>query len=99
VARPAPGPDRFNYLNPVPLREWYERWVAPMADADSAALLALRRTLENGEHVMPVATEPVRTDWFPHTHGGDRVRAVVLEPQVGGQTYEDWGDGRGHLYG
>jgi DNA-binding transcriptional ArsR family regulator/uncharacterized protein YndB with AHSA1/START domain len=118
------GRDRFNYLNPVPLREWYERWVAPMADADAAALLALRRTLETGEHVMPVATEPVRTvrlayelrirasaqrvfevmtrqslDWFPHTYGEDRVQRVVLEPRVGGQHYEDWGDGRGHLYG
>jgi len=23
----------------------------------------------------------------------------VLEPRVGGQHYEDWGDGSGHLYG
>jgi DNA-binding transcriptional ArsR family regulator len=118
------GRDRFNHLNPVPLREWYERWVPPMADTDAAALLALRRNLETGDHVMPVATEPVRTvrlayelrirasaqrvfevmtrqslDWFPHTYGGDRVQRVVLEPRVGGQHYEDWGDGRGHLYG
>ena len=128
------GRDRFNYLNPVPLREWYERWVQPMAGADSAALLALRRTAENGEHAMSdvtepgavisAGTEPIRTvrlayelrirasaqrtfevmtqrsqDWFPHTYGGDRVRRVVLEPRVGGQHYEDWGDGRGHLYG
>src|ERR1700692_947330 len=26
------GRDRVNHLNPVPLREWYERWVQPMAD-------------------------------------------------------------------
>ena len=121
------GRDRFNHLNPVPLREWYERWVQPMADADSARLLALKRTVETaqtGEHAMPVATEPVRTvrlayelrihapaqrvfevmtrqtlDWFPHTYGGDRVHRVVLEPQLGGRVYEDWGDDRGHLYG
>ncbi len=118
------GRDRYNHLNPVPLREWYERWVQPMADADSAGLLSLRRTVETGEHAMPVVTEPVRTvrlayelrihapaqrvfevmtrqslDWFPHTYGGDRVRRVVLEPRVGGQHYEDWGDDRGHLYG
>lgn len=138
------GRDRFNYLNPVPLREWYERWVQPMADADSAGLLALRRVTETGEHAMPdvtesgsrpavaaesgavasAGTEPIRTvrlayelriratarrtfevmtqrslDWFPHSYGGDKVRAVVLEPRVGGQHYEDWGDGRGHLYG
>jgi DNA-binding transcriptional ArsR family regulator len=127
------GRDRFNHLNPVPLREWYERWVQPMADADAAALLALRRTAETGDDAMPttatpaatpLAAEPARTvrlayelrirataqrtfevmtrqslDWFPHTYGGDRVRAVVLEPEVGGRHYEDWGAGRGHLYG
>jgi DNA-binding transcriptional ArsR family regulator len=118
------GRDRFNYLNPVPLREWYERWVQPMADADAAALLKLKRTIETGGNAMPISTEPVRTvrlgyelrirasaqrtfevmtrqslDWFPHTYGGDRVRAVVLEPRVGGRHYEDWGDDQGHLYG
>jgi DNA-binding transcriptional ArsR family regulator len=123
------GRDRFNYLNPVPLREWYERWVQPMADADAAALLKLKRTAETGDDVMtmatqPTATEPVRSvrlayelrirataqrtfevmtrqpmDWFPHTFGGDRVRAVVLEPRVGGRHYEDWGGEQGHLYG
>jgi hypothetical protein len=38
-------------------------------------------------------------DWFPHTYGGDRVQRVLIEPRVGGQHYEDWGDERGHLYG
>src|SRR5215469_10585294 len=55
------GRDRFNHINPVPLRQWYERWVQPMADADAAALLQLKRTVETGEHTMPIATEPVRT--------------------------------------
>src|ERR1700733_7322559 len=55
------GRDRFNYLNPVPLREWYERWVQPLADADAAALLALKRSVETGEEAMSVATESVRT--------------------------------------
>ena len=40
------GRDRFNYLNPVPLREWYERWVLPMADTGAASLLALKRAAE-----------------------------------------------------
>jgi DNA-binding transcriptional ArsR family regulator len=118
------GRDRLNYLNPVPLREWYERWVTPLAGADAAALLALKRAVETGGDAMPIATEPVRTvrlayelrirasaqrtfevmtrqslDWFPHTHGAERVRAVVLEPRVGGRHYEDWGGEQGHLYG
>jgi DNA-binding transcriptional ArsR family regulator/uncharacterized protein YndB with AHSA1/START domain len=137
------GRDRINHLNPIPLREWYERWVQPMADTGAAGLLALKRSLESGEPVMvepdqvtqpppadqdtaePAdAGERVRTvrlafelriaasaertfevltrrslEWFPHTYGEDRVRRIVLEPRVGGRHYEDWGDGRGHLYG
>jgi hypothetical protein len=38
-------------------------------------------------------------EWFPHTYGGDKVRAVVVEPHIGGRLYEDWGEGHGHLYG
>ena len=138
------GRDRVNHLNPVPLREWYERWVQPMADTGAASLLALKRVAETtaettagtapgtasgtapetGESVMSESVEQIRTvrlafelrieasaqrtfevmtqqslDWFPVTYGEDRVRRVVLEPRVGGQHYEDWGDGRGHLYG
>src|SRR5215831_20229866 len=118
------GRDRVNHLNPVPLREWYERWVQPMADTGAASLLALKRATETGESVMSEPADQIRTvrlafelrieasaqrtfevmtqqslDWFPVTYGEDRVRRVVLEPRVGGQHYEDWGDGRGHLYG
>jgi DNA-binding transcriptional ArsR family regulator/uncharacterized protein YndB with AHSA1/START domain len=118
------GRDRLNYLNPVPLREWYERWVQPMAGTGAASLLALKRAAETKGPAMTAATDQIRTvqlafelrisapegrvfevmtqrsqDWFPHSYGGDRVRAIVLEPRVGGQHYEDWGDGRGHLYG
>jgi DNA-binding transcriptional ArsR family regulator len=126
------GRDRVNHLNPVPLREWYERWVQPMADTGAASLLALKRAAETtagtapetGEPVMSELIDQIRTvrlafelrieasaqrtfevmtqqslDWFPVTYGEDRVRRVVLEPRVGGQHYEDWGDGRGHLYG
>jgi hypothetical protein len=41
---------------------------------------------------------PERGRIFPRD-SGDKVRRVVLEPRVGGQHYEDWGDGSGHLYG
>jgi len=49
--------------------------------------------------IQPQAMTQQVLDWFPHTCGGDRVRRVVLEPRVGGQHYEDWGEDRGHLYG
>jgi len=38
-------------------------------------------------------------EWFPATYGEERVKGIVLEPRIGGAYYEDWGDGRGHLYG
>jgi DNA-binding transcriptional ArsR family regulator len=124
------GRQRFNHLNPVPLREWYERWVVPLADSAAAEMLALRRAVEDergGDHMA--IQDPPRTDefravrietemrfranpervydvlinrsseWFPATYGEERVKAIVLEPRVGGAYYEDWGDGRGHLYG
>jgi DNA-binding transcriptional ArsR family regulator/uncharacterized protein YndB with AHSA1/START domain len=119
------GRERFNHLNPVPLRAWYERWVQPLADTTAAGLLALQRIVEEtGESTMDTAVEQVRVvhiacelrfrasaakvfdaitdrtlEWFPHTYGGDKVRAVVVEPHVGGRLYEDWAEGRGHLYG
>jgi DNA-binding transcriptional ArsR family regulator len=55
------GRDRVNHLNPVPLREWYERWVQPMADTGAAELLALKRAAEKGTPQMPDAIEPIRT--------------------------------------
>jgi len=38
-------------------------------------------------------------EWFPYSYGGERLKRVVFEERVGGQVYEDWGDGMGHFYG
>jgi DNA-binding transcriptional ArsR family regulator len=40
------GRHRLNYLNPVPIRRIYERWVARYEGAWSAALLSLKEDLE-----------------------------------------------------
>ena len=56
------------------------------------------RIRASAQRTFEVMTRQV-LDWFPHTYGGDRVRAVVVEPQVGGRHYEDWGGENGHLYG
>jgi DNA-binding transcriptional ArsR family regulator/uncharacterized protein YndB with AHSA1/START domain len=127
------GRYRFNHLNPMPLRRWYERWVVPMADGAAAELLALERAVTDdgatsgGKQVSvatPATADAFRTvrietelrfkatpervyevlverssEWFPATYGEERVKAIVLEPRVGGAYYEDWGEGRGHLYG
>ena len=36
--------------------------------------------------------------WFQVSYGEDRLQRIVLERRVGGQIYEDWGDGAGVLY-
>jgi len=120
------GRDRFNHVNPVPLRAFYERWVTRYGDATAQPLTALKRYLEEepamstptsdtvrtlrieaeltfratAERVFRAMTDPAEIGrWFPYTYGGDRVRRIVFEGRVGGAQYEDWGEGRGHLYG
>ncbi|HKD33427.1 MAG TPA: hypothetical protein VKB73_08150 [Gaiellaceae bacterium] len=36
--------------------------------------------------------------WFQVSYGEDRLVQVVNDRRVGGQIYEDWGDGTGKLY-
>jgi DNA-binding transcriptional ArsR family regulator/uncharacterized protein YndB with AHSA1/START domain len=40
------GRERWNSLNPVPLREAYERWMAPHAEGPAQSLLRLREAAE-----------------------------------------------------
>jgi hypothetical protein len=37
--------------------------------------------------------------WFQISYGEERLKRVVNEGRVGGQIYEDWGEGTGKLYG
>jgi len=43
------GRERFNHLNPVPLRRAYERWVSRFAGAMADELLALERHVERSD--------------------------------------------------
>lgn len=54
------GRHRYNHLNPVPLREWYERWVSPMAETAAAEVLALRRHVEEGDEMTADQIRTVR---------------------------------------
>lgn len=42
------GRERWNHLNAVPLREFYERWVATFDDRWAASMLAIGRLAEDG---------------------------------------------------
>jgi DNA-binding transcriptional ArsR family regulator len=37
-------------------------------------------------------------DWYPYNYGGKRLKAIIVEPRVGGRVYEDWGDDAGIMY-
>lgn len=107
------GRERWNHLNAVPLRQAYERWMAPFAERAAVTSLRLKDFVEgdamNGtldvanEVTIDAPREKVfdallrMGEWWPHRFRADSL--VVLEPSVGGRFYEDWGDGSGALYG
>jgi len=107
------GRERWNHLNAVPLRQAYERWMAPYAERAAVTALRLKDFVEgvgmNG--TLDVANEiridaPVERVWDAVTRMGSwwphRFRegsTVGFEPVVGGRFYEEWGSGEGALYG
>ncbi|MCB1216775.1 MAG: metalloregulator ArsR/SmtB family transcription factor [bacterium] len=44
------GRQRFNYLNTVPIRQVYERWMGPYAELWSSSLLRLKDHVERDLH-------------------------------------------------
>jgi DNA-binding transcriptional ArsR family regulator len=55
------GRSRLNYLNPVPIREVYVRWVRPIAEAPADELLRLKATAEARADVDDVRDARSRT--------------------------------------
>jgi DNA-binding transcriptional ArsR family regulator len=107
------GRERWNHLNAVPLRQAYERWMAPFAEAAAVTTLRLKDyvegagmngTLDVANEVSVAAPREKVFDailrmggWWPHRYRDGS--SVVLEPHVGGRFYEDWGGKTGVLYG
>ena len=54
------GRHRYNYLNAVPIREIYERWVSRYEGHWASALIGLKRTIEASERVTPPDARPKR---------------------------------------
>jgi DNA-binding transcriptional ArsR family regulator/uncharacterized protein YndB with AHSA1/START domain len=50
------GRERWNYLNAVPLREAYERWMAPHAEGSAMSVLRLREVAEKRSETMSLNT-------------------------------------------
>lgn len=107
------GRERWNHLNAVPLRQAYERWLAPYAEAAAVTSLRLKDFVEgatmNGtldvanDVTIDASRERVwdavtrMGEWWPHRFRDGST--VHLEPFVGGRFYEDWGGDTGALYG
>ncbi len=49
------GRERWNHLNPTPIREIYRRWIRPFEEEGADQLLQLKRVAERG-----VAAKPTR---------------------------------------
>lgn len=113
------GRKRFNYLNPVPLRQMYERWVSGFASVAADQALGLKRYVERTEPMQETAGKIVKIEteirlkarpervfaaltvelpkWWPFRFKPGS--PITVEPWVGGRMFEDWGDGKGALYG
>lgn len=113
------GRKRFNYLNPVPLRQVYERWVSGFMDNAAFSVLRLKEHAETAPPEMEMEKEPIRietevrvkapvervfralthelNEWWAFRTRPDAV--IRSEIRVGGQIYEDWGEGNGLAYG
>ena len=66
VVRPQ-GRRRLNYLNPVPLQRFHERWVSRIAATSATELLALERAVDEKGAPMattqPTLTSCARSAW------------------------------------
>jgi DNA-binding transcriptional ArsR family regulator/uncharacterized protein YndB with AHSA1/START domain len=56
------GRERWNSLNPVPLREAYERWMAPHAERPATSVLRLREAAERRSDIMSPSTVEATPD-------------------------------------
>jgi uncharacterized protein YndB with AHSA1/START domain/DNA-binding transcriptional ArsR family regulator len=103
VVRPR-GRERWHYLNAVPLRRLYERWVGVYQSHWAASLLGVQRAAEAGEaRVEPVQIEqeviiaatPERVfaaltepDAWWHLRYARTPNRITFEPMLGGRFYQ-----------
>jgi uncharacterized protein YndB with AHSA1/START domain/DNA-binding transcriptional ArsR family regulator len=93
VASRRSGREKLHYLNPVPIRLVYERWVTKYTGAWAAGLADLKRDLEdNVEKVFEIyiQTTPQRL-WQAITDPEVRARY-----QFGARIESDWAPGSGY---
>jgi len=88
------GRERHHYLNPVPIREIYDRWVSKYTEPWTAGLVGLKRDLESTmEKVFEIyiRTTPERL-WAAITDPESRARF-----HFGNRIDSDWTAGSGYV--
>ena len=61
VTTRAEGRERYNALNPVPIRQIYERWVSKYADLWAATFLRVKEAAEGKSGKPPMAEDDAPT--------------------------------------
>lgn len=61
------GRERLNHLNPVPLQQLYERWIAPLSGAAASTLLALATAAESEETPIMTPSVDIRAEHLIHS--------------------------------
>ena len=78
-----------------------EEGPSPMSITETARVVRIENEIRLRAPIDRVfaAMTTEQAAWYPYNYGGDRLEAIVFEQRVGGSCYEDWGDGRGTVYG
>jgi len=84
------GRQRFNHLNPVPLRQVHERWVSRYAAAPAAAALALKSYAEQPQGERPMATKAPAQTKAPAAPSSFNVVHVELEVPIDAPPKRVW---------
>ncbi len=113
------GRERWNYVNAVPLRQIYNRWVQPFEEPLADSLLELKNKLEGEQQMSKLGMHQVALDvnisaprkrvwkaltkemgqwWRRDFFVNPKAKGFLMEPQVGGRVFEDWGGGAGVLW-
>jgi DNA-binding transcriptional ArsR family regulator len=69
VATRREGREKLHFLNPVPIREIHDRWISKFAEPWAAAMVDLKRTLEQEEACPPVTSSRRTSKPRPNASG------------------------------
>jgi uncharacterized protein YndB with AHSA1/START domain/DNA-binding transcriptional ArsR family regulator len=79
------GREKLHYLNPVPLHDIYDRWIAKFEQPDLAALSSLKTQLEQETHTMVEKPKLVYVTYIASTP--EKTWHALTDPRLTGQYW------------